>query len=39
MTWTAMQHKFPWSVIVLLGGGFAMADGVQVNLKKFSVGF
>lgn len=37
MTWSAMQQKFPWSVIILLGGGFAMADGVQVITIKYQV--
>uniref|UniRef100_A0A915J3G0 Solute carrier family 13 member 5 n=1 Tax=Romanomermis culicivorax TaxID=13658 RepID=A0A915J3G0_ROMCU len=29
LNWGIIQKKFPWSVIILLGGGYAMADGVD----------
>ncbi|OXA47481.1 hypothetical protein Fcan01_17628 [Folsomia candida] len=31
MTWSHLQSNFPWSVLLLLGGGFAISDGAQVS--------
>lgn len=30
LDWKTVQHGLPWNVILLLGGGMAMADAVQV---------
>ncbi|TSL04417.1 Solute carrier family 13 member 5 [Bagarius yarrelli] len=29
LTWQAVQRKMPWSIILLLGGGFALAKGSE----------
>ena len=30
LDWPIVQKKMPWGVIILLGGGFALAEGIQV---------
>ncbi|XP_066295627.1 Na(+)/citrate cotransporter-like isoform X5 [Branchiostoma lanceolatum] len=29
LDWATVHQKMPWSVVILLGGGFALADGVK----------
>ncbi|XP_022093209.1 solute carrier family 13 member 5-like [Acanthaster planci] len=29
LTWSIVQKKLPWNVVLLLGGGFALADGCR----------
>lgn len=31
LTWKVTQKKMPWSIILLLGGGFALAKGCEVS--------
>ena len=30
MDWESVHHKLPWNVVLLLGSGFALADGAEV---------
>lgn len=32
VTWLHLKKDFPWNVVLLLGGGFAMAEGTIVSL-------
>uniref|UniRef100_A0A8C7S7L8 Solute carrier family 13 member 5a n=1 Tax=Oncorhynchus mykiss TaxID=8022 RepID=A0A8C7S7L8_ONCMY len=31
LTWQVAQRKMPWSIVLLLGGGFALAKGSEVS--------
>lgn len=31
MTWDYLQTNFPWGVVLLVGGGFAISDGAQAS--------
>lgn len=33
LTWKETTKKFPWDVVLLLGGALALADGVQVGVS------
>lgn len=39
LTWHVTQQKMPWNIVLLLGGGFALAKGSEVcTLFLFPVG-
>ena len=31
LDWDTVQHKLPWNIVILLGSGFAIADGAEVS--------
>lgn len=38
LDWPAVQKKFPWGIILLMGGGFALAEGAKVSCLTARVG-
>uniref|UniRef100_T1J6C4 Citrate transporter-like domain-containing protein n=1 Tax=Strigamia maritima TaxID=126957 RepID=T1J6C4_STRMM len=35
LTWPVVQKKIPWGILLLMGGGFALADGSKVHRYKY----
>lgn len=31
LTWNVVHERMPWNIVLLLGGGFALAAGSEVN--------
>ena len=38
MSWKVIQEKLPWGVIILLGGGFAMAEAAEKSKMSVMIG-
>jgi sodium-dependent dicarboxylate transporter 2/3/5 len=37
-SWEMVHEKMPWGIILLLGGGFALAEGSQRSCLSFWIG-
>ena len=37
LDWPTVNKQMPWSVIILLGGGFALAEACKVSRIRFAV--
>jgi sodium-dependent dicarboxylate transporter 2/3/5 len=38
LQWDSVQRKFPWGIILLMGGGFALAEGAKVSCLTNQIG-
>ena len=38
LVWDRVQAKFPWGIILLMGGGFALAEGARVSCLSDLIG-
>lgn len=34
LNWAAVHERMPWNIVLLLGGGYALASGSEVKKKK-----
>ena len=34
LNWDVVHERMPWNIILLLGGGFALASGSEVNTHE-----
>lgn len=39
LTWEKAVHRIPWGIIILLGGGFALAEASKVMIWVFIYAF
>lgn len=37
LNWQVVHERMPWNIILLLGGGFALAAGSEVNTNQCCV--
>ena len=38
LVWGRVQTRFPWGIILLMGGGFALAEGATVSCLSYYIG-
>ena len=38
LVWDDVQKKFPWGIILLMGGGFALAEGARLSCLSQEIG-
>ena len=38
LVWSSAQRNFPWGIILLMGGGFALAEGAKVSCLSDMIG-
>ena len=38
LVWEDVQRKFPWGIILLMGGGFALAEGARLSCLSNLIG-
>ncbi len=37
LSWNAIHERLPWSIVLLMGGGYALAAGSEVNTHEHRV--
>lgn len=38
ITWKDFQKTMPWEIVILVGGGYALASGSKVTLESVLIG-
>ena len=39
LTWNQLTSKVQWGLLMMIGGGFALADSITVSFEGFNLGF
>lgn len=37
ITWNIIQSKYPWGIMLLVGGSFGMAAGIEVQYDNYII--